>query len=302
MAVANNPVVKAEPSDKAKATNENALVKSQAQPSSAIGQTQQAISAPRSTQAPSDDSNEQFHDNVSFYQQNHAMYQSNMAHYFRSQGSLPAASFQPATAARQPQASQASTETIQAAPRTQQFQQSQQTRKLQRTQQSQQHALQTQGGLPGHQLQRVQPPRQLQQYTGAVTVIDPSRLLMSQSSATPFDYRFQNVTIRQIVDEQGRPQAQQIQATYNLNHVQCSRCLKSFPNESERQAHYKAARAGCWEHRMCFGWIDNVTHAMEYEHTRCFVSECRHKMRYGNDWDDDAVERHVKKMHGVGSR
>lgn len=56
---------------------------------------------------------------------------------------------------------------------------------------------------------------------------------------------------------------------------------------------------GYREHGTCFGERNIVLHSKDYEHTRCFISNCFSRYREEDRWDDVMIEKHVRREHVV---
>ena len=90
-------------------------------------------------------------------------------------------------------------------------------------------------------------------------------------------------------------------AEFNKDRVQCGWCQTWFPDQKRLDRHNKDFPSGCQKHERCFGHSDDVAHAMDHGHTRCFVRKCRSKFREQSGWSKDEILQHVKQKHGYES-
>ena len=90
-------------------------------------------------------------------------------------------------------------------------------------------------------------------------------------------------------------------AEFNKDRVQCGWCRTWFPDQSRLDRHNTDFPSGCQKHERCFGNSDDVAHAMDHGHTRCFVRKCKSKFREQSGWSKDEILQHVKQKHGYES-
>lgn len=100
----------------------------------------------------------------------------------------------------------------------------------------------------------------------------------------------------------GQEQKEKIEVAFRDDSVQCPWCQRLFANAEQRRDHKLAWPYGCPFHLVCFGAADVVLHAEEYAHDRCFVAGCKTKQFVEKRCDDEVIEKHVKKDHGLLGR
>lgn len=77
----------------------------------------------------------------------------------------------------------------------------------------------------------------------------------------------------------------------------CGICHHWFFEQAKWDKHCAIRNCGCRKHKICFPWTDIYDHALEEEHSRCFVSSCEHKVATEGGWTNDTVIQHIKAYH-----
>jgi hypothetical protein len=83
----------------------------------------------------------------------------------------------------------------------------------------------------------------------------------------------------------------------NLTREQCLVCLQHFPDRPHLDTHNWEFPVGCEKHGICLRPEDVEFHAMNENHSRCFVTNCGTRYRKEGGWRGSVVERHVREWH-----
>ncbi|MCJ1250919.1 hypothetical protein MMC30_008147 [Trapelia coarctata] len=76
----------------------------------------------------------------------------------------------------------------------------------------------------------------------------------------------------------------------------CGTCKRRFGSESAWSKHGSKKDSGCKEHKICFPSDENLDHAREKYHMKCFVNGCTSQYARGT-WSDDDIVDHIKDEH-----
>lgn len=121
--------------------------------------------------------------------------------------------------------------------------------------------------------------------------------LTSNTRDVLYNHLFKTVSVTSQYDDSGVIKTEKVDLVWNRDRVQCPWCREWFATMDGFRLHKSLAPSGCQSHGECFAHSYHALHAKRYEHDRCFVSGCTSRCRMEEGWDDEVIEKHVKKAH-----